>query len=161
MNQGIHISSPNMPLTVQYVDTYQMMCLIASTPHSGTSGAKTASMETWVKVQEHKQFHKYKLGTLQFLVMKGKRLIMQIIWNCRQPELSFLLIKQVWYFISINQPGLRRSDPLKSSLGSHSLLVSDSVGTTSSCSLLAFPLSVSLASSRLHCLCFSVSISIS
>lgn len=46
MNQGVRISSPNMPLTVQYVDTYQMMCLIARTPHSGTSGAKTASMET-------------------------------------------------------------------------------------------------------------------
>jgi len=42
---------------------------------------------------------------------------------------------------------------------SQTLLVSDSVGTMSSCSLLAFPLSVSLASSRLHCLCFSVSIS--
>jgi len=39
-------------------------------------------------------------------------------------------------------------------------LVSDSVGTTSiySCSLLAFPLSVNLASSHLRCLCFSVSI---
>jgi len=48
---------------------------------------------------------------------------------------------------------------LKSSPGSHFLLVSDSVGTTSSCSLLVFPLSVSLAPSRLRCLCFSVSIS--
>ena len=47
-------------------------------------------------------------------------------------------MQQVWYFISKIQPGLRRSDPLKSSPGSHSLLVSDSVGTTSSCSLLAF-----------------------
>jgi len=37
--------------------------------------------------------------------------------------------------------------------------ISDSVGTTSNCSLLVFPLSVSLAPSRLHCLCFSVSIS--
>jgi len=44
-----------------------------------------------------------------------------------------------------------------SSPGSHSLLVSDSVGITSSCSLLAFPLSVSLALSCLRCLCFSVS----
>jgi len=42
---------------------------------------------------------------------------------------------------------------------SQTLLVSNSVGTTSSRSLQAFPLSVSLASSRLHCLCFSVSIS--
>jgi len=33
----------------------------------------------------------------------------------------------VWYFISKNQPGLRHSDPLKSSPGSHSLLVSNSV----------------------------------
>ena len=41
---------------------------------------------------------------------------------------------------------------------SQTLLVSDSVGTTSSCSLLAFPLSLSLALLRLHCLCFSVSI---
>ena len=57
--------------------------------------------------------------------------------------------EQVWYFISKNQPGLRRSDPLKP----------NSVGTRSSCSLLAFPLSMSLASSCLRCLCFSVSIS--
>ena len=54
-----------------------------------------------------------------------------------------------WYFISKNQPGLRCSDPLKSSPSSRCLLVSDSVGTTSSCSLLAFPLSVSLVPSRL------------
>ena len=39
----------------------------------------------------------------------------------------------------------------------HSLLVSDSVGIMSSCSLLAFPLSFKLALSCLHCL-FSVSI---
>ena len=58
-----------------------------------------------------------------------------------------------------NQPGLQCSDPLKSSPGSHSLLVSDSVGITSSCSLLAFPLSVSVVSSHLCCLCFLVSIS--
>ena len=58
--------------------------------------------------------------------------------------------KQVWYFISKNQPGFRHSDPLKSSPGGPSLLVSDSVGITSSCSLLVFPLSVSLTSS---CLC--------
>ena len=64
---------------------------------------------------------------------------------------------QVWYFVSKNQPSLQCSDPLKSS-GSHSLFVSDSVGITSSCSILVFLLSVSLASSRLHCLCFSVSI---
>jgi len=50
-------------------------------------------------------------------------------------------------------------DPLKSSPSSYCLLVSDSVGTTSSCSLLAFPLSVSLAPSHLRCLCFSISIS--
>jgi len=66
---------------------------------------------------------------------------------------------QVWYFMSKNQPGLQCSDPLKNSPGSHSLLVSDSVGITSSCLLLAFPLSISLASSHLHCLCLSVSIS--
>jgi len=47
---------------------------------------------------------------------------------------------------------------MKKSPCSHSLLVSDSVGPTSSCSLLAFPLLVNLASSCLHCLCFSVSI---
>ena len=39
---------------------------------------------------------------------------------------------QDWYFISKNQPGLRHSHPLKSSPSSHFLLVSDSVGTTSS-----------------------------
>jgi len=31
-------------------------------------------------------------------------------------------------FVSKYQPGLQRSDPLKSSPGSHSLLVSDSIG---------------------------------
>jgi len=62
-------------------------------------------------------------------------------------------------FISKNQPGVRHSDPLKSSPGSHSpLFNSDSLGITSSCSLLVSPLSVSLESSRLCCLCFSVSI---
>ena len=40
-----------------------------------------------------------------------------------------ILWKQVWYFISKNQPGLWRSNPLKSSPGSHSLLVSDSVAS--------------------------------
>jgi len=60
-------------------------------------------------------------------------------------------------FISKTQPGLRRSDPLLAAI--ISLLVSDPVGTMSSCSLLAFLLSVSLVSSRLRCLCFSVSIS--
>jgi len=40
---------------------------------------------------------------------------------------------------SLIQPGLGRSDPLKSSPGSHSLLVSNSVGIMSSCSLLTFP----------------------
>ena len=53
-------------------------------------------------------------------------------------------LEQVWYFISKNHPGLWHTDPLKSSPGSHSLVVSDSGGTTSSCSLLAFPLSISL-----------------
>jgi len=42
----------------------------------------------------------------------------------------------------------------------HSPLVnSNSVGIMSSCFLLVSPLSVSLVSSHLHCLCFSVSIS--
>ena len=66
-----------------------------------------------------------------------------------KPDISYLK----------NQPGLQHSDPFKSSPGSNSQLISDSVGTTSICSLLAFPLSVSLASSCLRCLCFSVSIS--
>ena len=61
--------------------------------------------------------------------------------------------------MSKNQPSLRHSNPLKSSPGSHSLLVRDSVGIVSSCSLLAFPLSVSLVSSHLHYLCFLESIS--
>jgi len=48
-------------------------------------------------------------------------------------------------FISKNQPGIRHSDPLKSSPGSHSRLVnSDSVGITSSCSLLVSLLSASV-----------------
>jgi len=76
----------------------------------------------------------------------------------------FLMCSSEWLcnksdnFISKVQPSLWHSDPLKSSPGSRSLLV-NSVGTTSSCSLLAFLPSVSLASSCLHCLCFSVSIS--
>ena len=65
--------------------------------------------------------------------------------------------KQVWYFISKLQPRLQHFDPLKSSPGSHSLLGSDSVGITSSCSLLVFPLLVSLTLSCLCCFCFSVS----
>jgi len=49
------------------------------------------------------------------------------------------------------------SDPLKSSPRSRSQSVSDSVGIMSTCSLLAFPLLVSLTSLYLRCLCFSVS----
>ena len=67
--------------------------------------------------------------------------------------------QQVWYFVPKRWPGLWCSNPLKSSPVSHTLLVSDSIGIMSSCLLLAFPLSVSLVLSRLHCLCFSVSIS--
>ena len=67
--------------------------------------------------------------------------------------------QQVWYFIPKKQPGLQCSNPLKSSPVSHSLLVSDSVGIMSSCLLLTFPLSFSLTSLRLCCLCFSVSLS--
>ena len=70
--------------------------------------------------------------------------------QCTTPSSCQLLAttqyQQVWYFISKNQPGLRCYDPLKSSPGSHSLLVSDSVGITSRCSLLAILLSVSLTS---------------
>jgi len=43
----------------------------------------------------------------------------------------------------------------KSSPGSNSQSVSDSVGITSSCSLLAYPFPVSLTSLRLCYLCFS------
>jgi len=70
----------------------------------------------------------------------------------------YVAVVQWWLGNDKTQPGLQRSDPLKSSPGSHSLLVSDSVGIMSSCSLLAFPLSVCLVSSRLRCLFFSVSI---
>ena len=55
--------------------------------------------------------------------------------------------KQVWYFISKYQLGLRHSRALLAGI------FSDSVGIMSSCSLLAFLLSVSLTSSCLHCLC--------
>ena len=84
----------------------------------------------------------------------------RIVFTERRSNFLHKIIKlrQVRYFISKNQPGLQSSDPLKSSPGSHSLLVSDSVGIMSSCSLLAFPLSVCLVSSRLRCLFFSVSI---
>ena len=55
-------------------------------------------------------------------------------------KIEFFFLK-IWYFISKSQLGLRCSNPLMSSPGSHSLLVSDSVGITSSCSLLALPFS--------------------
>jgi len=70
---------------------------------------------------------------------------------------SFLDMKQVWYFISKNQPGLWRSDPLRRA--KLCWLATLKAPRVFSCSLLAFPLSVSLASSHLCCLCFSVSIS--
>ena len=55
--------------------------------------------------------------------------------------------RQVWYFISKIQPDLpEHSNPFKCSPGSHSQKISCSVGITSSCSLLASPLLVSLAS---------------
>ena len=62
-------------------------------------------------------------------------------WSLCQTDATLISIsdeQQVWYFIAKNQLGLRRCDPLKSSPGSHSLLVSDSIGTMSSCSLLRF-----------------------
>ena len=49
------------------------------------------------------------------------------------------------------------SNPLKSSPGSHSQLVSDSVGITRNFLLLVFLILVSLASSHLCCICFLVS----
>ena len=98
--------------------------------------------------------HSMVVGVMYIIIMSVK---------C-QPEIRIEPLRggisdeQVQYFISKIQPGLRRSNPLESSPGSHSLLVSNSVRTTSS-SLLVFPLSVSFASSRLRCLSFSVSIS--
>ena len=60
----------------------------------------------------------------------------------------------MWYFISkVNSYAFEDSDPLKSSPGSHSQSVSCSVVITSSCSLLAFLLSVSLMSSHVCCHC--------
>jgi len=87
----------------------------------------------------------------QCMYMHGMVYIIHIMYSQSKSQ-------QVWYFTSKNQPGLRHSDPLKSSPSSRCLLVSDSVGTTSSCSLLVFPISVSLAPSCLRCLCFLVSI---
>ena len=66
--------------------------------------------------------------------------------QCCMFHASLCTIQSKQVFISKNQPGLRRSNPLKSSPGSHSLLVSDSVSITSGCLFLAFPLSVSLVS---------------
>ena len=65
--------------------------------------------------------------------------------------------KQDWYFISKNQPGIGRSDPLRQA--KLCWLATLYAPWIFSCSLLAFPLSVSPTSSRLRCLCFSVSIS--
>ena len=57
----------------------------------------------------------------------------------------------------IEQPGCEHSDPVQCSPGScNSQLASCSVGITSSCLLLAFPLSVSPTLSCLCCLCSSV-----
>ena len=57
----------------------------------------------------------------------------RIVFTERRSNFLHKIIKlrQVRYFISKNQPGLQSSDPLKSSPGSHSLLVSDSVGIMS------------------------------
>jgi len=64
-------------------------------------------------------------------------------------SLIFHIYKTSWAF--------EHSDSFSGSSGSHSQLVSCSVGITSSCSLLAFPLTVSLTSSRLRYLCSPVS----
>ena len=64
-------------------------------------------------------------------------------------SLIFHIYETSWAF--------KHSDPFSGSPGSHSQVVSCSVGITSSCSLLAFPFSVSLMSSYLHWLCSLVS----
>jgi len=66
-------------------------------------------------------------------------------------------VEQVWYFIS------KTSRAFDALIHSRALLTAilcwlATLCIMSSCSLLAFPLSVSLALSRLCCLCFSVSI---
>ena len=68
-------------------------------------------------------------------------------------------MNKLWYFIFKTNQTFEHSSPLKSSPGSHWQSVSNSVGTRIICSLLMFPLSVSLVSSCLRCLCFSVSVS--
>jgi len=53
-----------------------------------------------------------------------------------------------------NSQAFKQPNPLKNSLGSYFQSVSGSVGITSSCSLLVFPLSVGLTSSHLLLLGF-------
>ena len=65
-----------------------------------------------------------------------------------------LLWTSVLSWTSLYSWASRYSNLLKSSPGSYSQSVSDSVGIVSSCLFLVFPLSVSLASLRPHCLCF-------
>ena len=59
-------------------------------------------------------------------------IVCSVLWTTNNPWHESIRLmqqcKQVWYFIPKNQPGLRCSNPFKSSPGSHSLLVSDSVG---------------------------------
>ena len=61
------------------------------------------------------------------------------------PDISY--VKNGWAF--------EHSNPFKGSPDSHSQLARCSVGTTSSCSLLAFPLLVSIVLACLCCLCCS------
>ena len=96
-------------------------------------------------------FYSYAIAIVQPLSFEG------IDNNVLQVIVILASMAVPLFKVSKNQLGLRRSDPLRSSPSSRCLLVSDSVGTTSSCSLLTFPLSVSLALPRLRCLCLSVS----
>ena len=82
--------------------------------------------------------------------------------TCQVPTYSFGVPsspeKKTSYFIIMKTSrAFKQSNPLKNSPGSPSQSVSDSVGITSNCLLLAFPLSVSLTLLCLHCLCFSAS----
>ena len=76
-----------------------------------------------------------------------------LIWSA---ELPLKKKKQAISYLKTSR-AFKQSNPLMSSPGSPSQLVSDSVGITSSCWLLAFPISVSLTLLCLHCLCFSAS----
>ena len=101
-----------------------------------------------IHVGEVNFFYQYWLqdDIIGFIIVKWWSQTLQIIGKH---------LKQVRYFISKSSWAFEHSNSVKSPPDNHSQSVSGSVGITISCSLWAFPLSVSLTSLHLRSLCFS------